>query len=50
MGFLSGFPKVEFVENLRLNGLNISLVYFSTDPTFENPPKNPTSYLVKAGF
>ena len=23
---------------------------FSTNPTFENPLKNPTSYLVKAGF
>ena len=24
--------------------------YFSTNPTFKNPLKNPTSYLVKAGF
>ena len=24
--------------------------YFSTNPTVENPLKNPTSYLVKTGF
>ena len=24
--------------------------YFSTNPTFENPLENPTSYLVEAGF
>ena len=24
--------------------------YFSTNPTFVNPLKNPTSYLVEAGF
>ena len=38
------------IENTEWKKLSGVRPLFSTNPTFENPLKNPNSYLVEAGF